>query len=189
MSFKTDVDFNGLKKFDNYINQLQRIKKIQTDKNFQKYIQQKCMETLERVMNVRLDGGTSNDDSITLYKNSNHLIEVADGFIIYNDAKIPANVKGVQNTVENYPNGEFSIALAFEYGVGIIGMNTDFDPEKYTPWDYNIQDYNFGWILPKDVFDRPNLLYGGYQGFEIYRYTAEQIMLNLKGWVETYLDK
>ena len=91
--------------------------------------------------------------------------------------------------MENYPNGEFSIALAFEYGVGIIGMNTDFDPEKYTPWDYNIQDYNFGWILPKDVFDRPNLLYGGYQGFEIYRYTAEQIMLNLKGWVETYLYK
>ena len=66
---------------------------MKTDINFQKYIQQKCMEALERIMNIRLVGGTTNDDAISIYRSSNHIIEDVNGFIIYNDAKIPANAK------------------------------------------------------------------------------------------------
>ena len=156
---------------------------MQTDKSFQKYIQEKCLKVLYNVIETRLVAGeTTNDDSIGLYISSNHILETNDGFIIYNDAKIPANVSGVQNSASNYPNGEFSIALAFEYGVGIVGPETMNDKA----WNYNVNNYNFGWILPKNVLGQAGILYAGYKGFEIYRYTAEEIQNNLSKWVNEY---
>ena len=112
-----------------------------------------------------------------------------DGFVIYNDAKIPANVKGVQNDLSNYKDGEFSIAMAFEYGVGIIGMSTD-SPNS---WEYNVNNYNFGWVLPSEIANMYGIPKGnefaGYQGFEIYRYTTERIKRYLPRWVEEYFRK
>ena len=136
--FKVSTSIDSIGKLDKHINLVKNMASMKEDTNFQKYIQDKCMQTLEQVMNSRLQAGyTTNDDSISLYKSSNHLIETDDGFIIYNDAKIPANVSGVQNDISNYPNGEFSIALAFEYGVGLVGMNT-INPNA---WEYNVNDY------------------------------------------------
>ena len=39
--------------------------------------------------------------------------------------------------LEDYPNG-FSIALAFEYGVGIVGQTNPVP----NAWEYNLKDYN-----------------------------------------------
>lgn len=167
---------DGLKDLEKYTLYIERLSTMKTDINFQKYIQQKCMEALERIMNIRLVGGTTNDDAISIYRSSNHIIEDVNGFIIYNDAKIPANAKDTSG----YPDDQFSIALAFEYGVGIIGQNTN-NPNA---WNYNINNYNFGWYF-KDS-DGVYKQTGGYQGFEIYRYTAEEIKAQLPKWVNDY---
>ena len=180
--FKIKVEMKGLDKLDKHIEYVNKLLKMKTDENFQKFIQDKCMQTLNKVMNERLTGGTTNDDAITLYKSSNHLQEEPDGFVIYNDAKIPA----IASQPNNYPGGQFSIALAFEYGVGIVGDGT-YTNDHFQPWDYNINKYNFGWKYPKG-----NGHYGttyGYMGFEIYRYTAIEIEKNLSKWVNEYYRK
>lgn len=180
--FRINTNIDSVSKLDEHIKLVKKMQKMKTDVNFQEYIKNKCWETLNQVMNSRLKGGTTNDDSIQLYMNSNHIEDTSDGFIIYNDAKIPANVKGVQNNIENYPNGEFSIALAFEYGVGIIGDMTS----NSNSWKYNIKNYNFGWYLPKEVLGSTGIQTAGYQGFEIYRYTANEIQTQLPKWVNDY---
>lgn len=178
---KIETNVTGLKDLDKHIKYVNKLIKMKSDKKFQKYIQEKCMETLNKIMDERLLGGTTNDDAISLYRESNHIQEEADGFIIYNNAKIPANAKDTST----YPNGQFSIALAFEYGVGIIGQNTP-DPNNHA-WAYNLKGYNFGWYFKGN--DGNVHLTGGYMGFEIYRHTADRITQNLKKWVNEYYKK
>lgn len=181
--FKVNTQIDSIEKIDKHLKLVQKLSEMKNDANFQKFIQEKSMEALTKVMSNRVrSNSTSNDDSIELYMNSNHLIELEDGFVIYNDAKIPANVSGIQNDIQNYPNGEFSIALAFEYGVGIVGISTD-NPKA---WEYNVKDYNFGWYLPSDVFGESGIRYMGYTGFEVYRYTAIEIETQLMNWVKEY---
>lgn len=177
---KVKVDVKGLKELDKHIELVNKMLKMKTDKDFQTFIQNKCMGTLEKVMNERLTGGTTNDEAISLYRSSNHLQEEEDGFIIYNDAKIPAISSGL------YPNGQFSIALAFEYGVGITGQGT-YENDYFQPWEYNVNNYNFGWFYPTG--DGSYSTTYGYMGFEIYRYTIIDIQKNLNSWVEEYFRK
>lgn len=189
------VNIDSIDKLDKYIEKVKKYSLMQTDRKFQKFIQDKVRDTLVETMNERLTGESTNSDFISLYWNSNYIMETEDGrgFILYNNAKVPANAIGVQNDASNYPEGMFSIALAFEYGVGIVGMNTDFDPSKYVPWQYNVQDYNFGWYLPRDVRERYNIpkgnTYIGYTGFEVYRYTADKVEKRLNSWVNEYFSK
>ena len=178
---KFDVQIDSLKKLDEYIEYVNRMKKMKVDKSFQKFIQDKVLELAKKVTDERLVGGTSNDEEIELYKSSHHILEETDGFILYNDAKIEANAK--DNT--NYPNGEFSIALAFEYGVGITGEGT-YQEDYFSSWDYNVNDYNFGWYYLKDGVVNHSF---GYEGFEIYRNIAIEIERNLKKWVNEYYSK
>ncbi len=181
--FKVQINIDSIKKIDKYIEYVDKIKNMKNDKEFQNFIKNKSWETLNKVINNRLKSGqTTNDDSIELYRNSNHIEETSDGFIIYNNAKIPANVNGKQNNIENYPNGEFSIALAFEYGVGIVGIKTGNEQS----WDYNINNYKFGWFLPKNVMGESGIRTIGYEGFQIYRFTAIEIENQLPKWVNEY---
>lgn len=176
---KTNITISNLDALDKQIQYVQKMEKMKTDNSFQKFIQKKCLETLNRVMNERLIGGTTNDEEIDLYKTSNHLEETDNGFIIYNNAKISTD------NYEDYPNGEFSIALAFEYGVGITGEGT-YDDDIFTPWEYNINKYNFGWYYKKG--EEKHHTYG-YMGFEIYRYTTIEIKKKLNSWVNEYFNK
>lgn len=184
--FKVSYTVDSIEKIDKQIKYVNQTLKMKEDIVFQKYIQDKCMQTLTNVMNSRLvTGMTTNDDSIELYRSSNHIQELEDGFIIYNNAKVPANAKGIQNSASNYPNGQFSIALAFEYGVGVVGIET----RNQNAWEYNINNYENGWYLPKDVAGQSGIKTLGYMGFEIYRYTAEEIKANLSKWVKEYFAK
>ena len=184
LSIKADIQ--GIKKLQQQIDFVDKMLKMKTDSEFQKFIQGKVLETVKRVTNERLVGGTTNDDSIELYKSNHKIREEQEGFVLYNDTMIPAEVKGVQNSIENYPNGMFSIALAFEYGVGIIGESTSSSSPK---WVHNLQGYYFGWYLPQSVAGESEIQTAGYQGFEIYRYTAEEVKKNLKSWVQEYYRK
>lgn len=184
LKYKIEVlNLKGLNKHIDYVNKMLNMK---TDKSFQRFIQEKCWNTLQEVMNERLIGGTTNDDQIELYKNSNHIVEDKEGFIIYNDAKIPADYYNILPfDTSSYPSGMFSIALAFEYGVGIIGENTN-NPNA---WQYNLGDYNFGWYLPKNVYGKSGISTAGYMGFEIYRFTADRIKMRLSKWVNEYYSE
>ena len=171
---------NDLDKLKGTITLVKKLAKVQSDEEFRKYIQDKCMQTLNLVMNQRLSGGTTNDEFIGLYKSSNHIVTNDKGFVIYNDAKIPVEGK----VSENYPNGEFNIALAFEYGTGITGEGT-YTEDKFKAWDYNVNNYNFGWYYKKNG----EVLHTyGYMGFEIYRNTAIEIENNIQNWVDEYIN-
>ena len=177
LNISTKVD--SISKLDEYIKYVDKLAQMKTDIKFQKYIQEKVLYTVNRITDQRLIGGTTNDAEIELYKDSNQIRETSDGFILFNDASIPANTKDPSN----YPNEEFPIALAFEYGVGIIGSNND-NPNA---WEYNVNNYNFGWYYQDE--DGEYKFTGGYQGFEIYRYTAEEIKSMLPKWVNDYFKK
>ena len=175
---KISKDFINLKAINKQLDYVNKMLSMKKDKRFQQYIKDKCMNELENIMNELLIGGTTNDEYINVYRECNHIKDEENGFVIYNDAKIPANTKHP----DNYPNGEFSLALAFEYGVGIVGEGT-YTNDKFTAWDYNINNYNFGWYYKQDG----ELLHSyGYQGFEIYRKLAIEIENNINKWVNDY---
>ena len=183
--FEPKINVKNLEALQNHLDFVEKILKMKTDTNFQDFIKQKVLEIANKVTNERLVGGTTNDDAIELYKSSHKIRDFEQGFILYNDAAIPANVNGIQNDIENYPEGMFCVALAFEYGVGIIGENTGSE----NAWAYNVQGYNFGWILPQNVTGELGIQTAGYMGFEIYRHIAEEVKSKLAEWVKEYYKK
>ena len=128
------ANIQGLEDLKNHIDFVDKMLKMKTDTTFQKFIQDKVLETVKKVTSERLTGGTTNDDAIGLYMENHKIREEQEGFILYNDTMIPANVSGKQNDISNYPNGMFPIALAFEYGVGIIGEENAISGA----WEYDV---------------------------------------------------
>lgn len=186
---KVNCEIKGLKELDNKIIFIKRLSQMKTDKSFQKYIQDKVMQTLNKVMNERLTEETTNSEYIEEYKLRNKIREEEDGFVLYNDFTIPAilstrntrNQDIEQGLVRNYDNG-FSIALAFEYGVGIVGQENAVEGA----WEYNVNNYTDGWYYKSangEVFKTQ-----GYKGMQIYRYTRIEVENNLQSWVNEYFN-
>ena len=129
---------------------------------------------------------------------SNHKIKniTNKGFVIYNDYWIE---KPTTHFSYGYP---FSIALAFEYGTGIIGAtHSAYTPDWYA---YNVNDNRVtidgeeidGWWLDANL-NNGNPIFGtsksgkavitrGYEGLEIYRFSAIEIQKQLPNWVKEY---
>lgn len=190
------IDIKGLDKLQKHIDFVNKLLKMKTDKSFQKFIQNKVMDVAKMITDKELTGGTSNDEEIGLYKSSHHIQDIDNGFILYNDAKIPADKYNILPfDTSGYPNGQFSIALAFEYGVGIVGSGS-YTNDKFEPWQYNVistskstHKNENGWYLPKSVYEQSGILYSGYQGFGIYRNIAIEIENKLNDWVIEYYKK
>lgn len=185
-----DVEIDSIEKLDKHIKYVERMMQMKTDVNFQKYIQQKCLETVKKVSYQRI-GINTNEEYVEEYVSRHSIREVPDGFILYNDLAIPAilSTKNTKNQdsnlgiVRNYENG-FSLALAFEYGVGLVGAEN----AVQGAWDYNVNNYgDMGWYYKP--LNGEAVRTRGYQGFEIYRYTAEEIKSMLPKWVNDYLSK
>ena len=141
---KLQCEVKGLKDLKKYIKLVEKLAKLEKSNKFQKFIQKKALETVKRVTDERLTGGTTNDATIDLYKSSHKIEKTDNGFILYNDAKIPANSYNRKSSnTDNYPKGEFSIALAFEYGTGVVGEGS-YDGKYFTPWKYNVNNYEDG---------------------------------------------
>lgn len=168
--FKIDINITGLDKLDKQIEFVNRMINMKTDVQFQKYIQNKCLETVKQVTDrlMRYDGPT-----VELYKSNHKIREISGGFELYNDTVVDAETEGY--------NGIFSIALAFEYGTGIVGSENP----KVNAWGYNLNNYEKGWTYFKNEAFH---FTAGYEGMEIYRYTAEEITKNLKKWVTEYYN-
>lgn len=179
--FTISTNINGLKDLQKYIDKIEKILSIKNDPKYMNFFKSKVMEVLNQVMSERL-GGTTNDEYIEEYKARNKIIDTEDGFILYNDFTIPAELTTKSTKTRNYSKG-FSIALAFEYGVGIVGQ----EKPKQGAWEYNINQYEKGWYYKSSsgeiIWTR------GYEGLEIYRYTKDRVEKNMNLWVQEYLSK
>lgn len=180
--FETKIDVTNLDKLQKHLSFIEKMLKMKTDTNFQHFIQNKVLELARKVTDERLIGGTTDDEYIEEYKSRHKIREEVDGFVLYNDTIIPTSMLPVsENTAVNYPDG-FNIALAFEYGIGIVGQNSP----KLNAWEYNVNQWNFAWHYQK--YGETFSTYG-YEGFEIYRHIADEVKSNLNDWVEEYYKK
>ena len=179
LNVKTDV--KGLDELKKYIEYVKKFSTLKTDKFFQKYIQDKFLETVNRVSNERLPAGAISSE----YISNNQIKPSDDGFILYNNTSIATDSDGY--------GGQFSIALAFEYGTGIIGQ----DNPKIGAWQYNIKGHIDGWWYPTNSDDRNPIKFTtkdgvtlawtkGFEGYEVYRFTLEEIKNKLNDWVMNY---
>lgn len=186
---KGKLNVSGLNNLQKHIDYIKKLKTMVNDKAFQTFIQNKCLETVKRVALERLstsnsaEGGNTDAEYIEEYNNRHKIREDKNGkgFILYNDFTIPQSMLPIRSKklLENYPNG-FNIAMAFEYGIGIVGENANTNPNA---WEYNVNNHNFYWTYEKygEVFATY-----GYAGFEIYRFTAIEIQKLLPSWVKEY---
>ena len=185
MSLKINIDVKGIEDLQKQIDYVNKMLQMKTDKSFQKYIQERVLETVKEVAALRLNlSETTNSEWIEEYQNNHKIRETSNGFELYNDLVIPANMlsisesKSYRKNTMTYDEG-FNIAMAFEYGVGIVGQQ---HPKKGA-WEYNVNDHEKPWYYTK---------YGqtykteGYEGAEVYRYTAIEVEKRLKYWLDDY---
>lgn len=181
MSLKIEVDVKGIKNLEKQIDYVNKMLQMKSDKSFQEYIQKRVLETVKEIATQRLATiSTTNDEWIEEYQNHHQIREIKGGFELYNNFTIPNNMLSISENNPNYDDG-FNIALAFEYGVGIVGSNFP----KEGAWEYNINEHDKPWWYS---------IYGvshqteGYEGAEIYRYTAIEVQKRLKSWVNEYFS-
>ena len=172
---------NGLNNLQKEIDKVQKLMSFQSDSNYKSFLQEKIMQTLNEVMSERLSG-TTNSEYIEEYKRRNQFRDIENGFVLYNDFTIPAVLSTKSTKTRDYSKG-FSIALAFEYGVGIVGAENP----KQGAWNYNINQYEKGWYYKTTSGEI--LWTRGYEGLEIYRYTKDRIEKNMGSWINEYLKK
>lgn len=197
---KGTLEVSGLDKLQKHIDYVKKLKQMLVDKKFQEEIQKKCLETIKQVASERLGASTvTNKDDIEAYNNNHKIRDITDkGFVIYNDYTI---IKPTTQHSEGYP---FSVALAFEYGTGIIGAGSVNAPANY---QYNVNDNHViykdeeieGWWLSIDK-NNGNQTFGisnsgkavitrGYEGVEVYRFSAIKIQELLPTWVNDYFKR
>lgn len=196
---KMNLRVQGLDVLQKRIDYIKKIKSMETDSAFQKFIQDKCLRTIKKVAEQRFaTHTTTNEDLKSQYLNNNKIGEVTNkGFIIYNDLSI---VKPDTRFSDGYV---FSVALAFEYGTGFVGLGSANAPANYqynVNKNYVIKDDEvvYGWWLsieknagnPHFGTSRSGkaVITGGYEGMEIYRFSAVEIRKNLKSWVNEYFN-
>lgn len=187
---KVNIEIESLEKLQKHIELVEKMMKLIDDIKFKEFLQKKCIETIQSVAKQRVHGST-NDEYLEEYLNRNQIRETSNGFEIYNNFTIPVilstkNTKNQDRTkgiVRNYDEG-FNIAMAFEYGVGIVGITTG-NPNA---WEYDINNYGEnGWYYKTQNGD--SIRTSGYVGFEVYRFSAIEINSQLPKWVNDYIKE
>lgn len=177
---KTILEVNGRENLDKLISLVNDFSKS-NNTELNSYIKKEVIRIYEQVMNRELIG-TTNDNEISLYKSSYGTRDIENGFILYNNATIPQSDINSKNK-QTYPKG-FSIAMAFEYGVGVVGISTG-DPNA---WDYDIHNYGQkGWKYKDKTGNKISTT--GYQGLEIFRKTQAKVTEELPKIIEEYFNK
>lgn len=170
-SFNLEFNVENKQHLDDLVEFVNSLMEIQYDKQFHKFIQEKCMEIIQTHIDTYL---TFSGNTVDLYKSSNKIEEFDEGFIIYNDTTVETDTDGY--------GGKFSIALAFEYGTGIVGQENP----KENAWEYNVNEHQKGWTYFKnDSFHFTK----GFEGFQIYTLSAQEIESKLPEWVNEYITK
>lgn len=167
---KIKNNIKGLDKLQKEINRIERLLMLNNDIQFQKFIQDKVLKTVNDVSKQRLPVGLTSE----MYIGNNKIQTLTDGFIVYNDTYIETNLDGY--------DGKFCIALAFEYGTGLVGQENP----KVGAWQYNVKNHKTGWVY----FENGDFHFTrGIEGYEIYRFAREEILKNLSSWFDEYYKK
>lgn len=166
---------NKIEGIENIDKVISLIDKVNDNKSFNDYIKDKVKEVLKQVMEEKLVGNTTNEEDVEVYKQRNFFEDTDSGFILYNDSMVYPGERGHQY----YP---FCIALAFEYGTGIVGASSP----KEGHWDYNIKKYKRDWSYHRNGVDYTTQ---GYEGMEIYRTIKDRVNDNLEKWTKEYFKK
>ena len=195
-----NISMTGEKNLEQHIAYIKKLILMKTDVSFQKFIQEKCLEiVIKKSRELLAQNTTTNEDLKSAYINNHKIKEEKDGFVIYNDLCV---VKETTRFSEGYV---FSVALAFEYGTGIVGSGSvGSAPPSYR---YNVNNNHVkidndkvpGWWLSIEK-NGNNQHFGvsksgkavvtqGYRGMEIYRSSAIEITKRLKTWVNEYFNK
>lgn len=195
---EVNVDIDKVWKLFDIFDGIENYAKLCKTKRFQEFLKSKVIDTLNDVINKNIDSlHTTNQEEVELYLNSNHIVDTTDGFILYNDATIPADKYNLLPfDTSGYPSGQFSIALAFEYGVGIMGQGS-YNNGYFTPWEYNNTDtsrrrtkkYAPYWLLPKNVYGLSGILTQGYSGVQIYGDVARMVNRSIHRWTCEFMEK
>lgn len=198
---KVKINIDSLDKLQKHIDYVEKMVEMRTNKDFQTFIQKKCLDTVKDYARTHLMG-TTNAEYYDEYINSIHIREgnVPDGFEIVSDLT-------VEKPDTHHSKGyTFSISLAFEYGTGIVGAGSADAPSNY---QYNVNyqknyvkingEYIEGWWIPKDLA-ADSVIWGeskngeavvtqGYEGMEIFRFSGSIIQQSLKKWVKEFFEK
>ena len=197
--FKIDINIDSLKKLDKHIEIVNRMLKMKTDKHFQDYIKQKCLDEVKSYAELRLrENTTTNADLKDAYINGIFIRDTSDGFEIVSDLTVE------KPTTRHSSGYTFSVSMAFEYGTGIIGMGSADAPSGYR---YNINENQVkindelvdGWWIPASKAGN-SMTFGesksgsavvtqGYEGMEIFRFAGANINQKLPQWVKTYFKE
>lgn len=178
---KITCSVDGIEYIEREIRYVELINTLSNSKTFTDFLKEKVMATLNQVMSERLIG-TTNEEYIEEYKLRNKIEDIPNGFVLYNDFTIPYVMTSKNNSKSDYSNG-FSIALAFEYGTGIVGQENP----KEGAWEYNKNNWQTGWYYR--TRNGEVVKTKGYEGMEIYRFTKANVEKNLSAWLEEYLKR
>ena len=185
---RIDIDIQGLDKLQQEINRLEKLVKLQ--ENISIRLAEEMLKIVNKVARQRINlVNTSNDDLKSQYLANNKYMIDGKTITLYNDLTIDSPESKVSGAYR------FCVALAFEYGTGIIGAENP----KLGAWAYDINKENNraiidgktleGWWIPKSKAGNVNVIaesksgkavvVQGYEGMEIYRFAREEIINQL----------
>lgn len=174
MALKIKSEIENIKGLSKHIELV--LKSIEIQKNTKPLSEFLCKKTLEKINEVleqrkyllQTPDGNENIEYLNEYMSNHNQTIYDNGFEITN------------NTMADYDKYPFSIALAFEFGVGIVGEG---NPVQGA-WEYNINKYNFGWTYRNKNGEKIHTW--GHGGAEIYRYTKIELERNVTKWIMEY---
>jgi hypothetical protein len=198
--FNFTIDIQGLKNLENHVKFVTAMAQMKEDKKFQDFIKDKCLKTVIKKANEMFAiNTTTNEDLKEEYLKNNKIRDEEGGFVVYNNLCI------TKETTRISKGYTFCVALAFEYGTGIIGSGSvSSSPDSYK---YNVNNNKVkvndqmidGWWLSKQknannpyVAESKSgnaVVTQGYSGMEIYRKSVVEIEKSLNNWVNEYFNK
>lgn len=198
---KINTNIQGLDKLNKQIERLDKLIELQKNQSMLNIkLAQKMLDIVNNVARQRINlVPTSNDELKDEYLNNNKFRIEGDTIIIYNDLCI---ISPQSKVSDEYT---FCVALAFEYGTGVIGKENP----KVGAWNYDVNSENNrafidgekldGWWIPKSKAGGVNTLaesrsgnavvVQGYEGMEIYRFAREEIIKQLPKLINDLLNE
>lgn len=198
---KINSSVQNLDKLEQQIKRVDKLLELQKDQSLLcEKLATQMLKILNQVAKQRINLiPTSNDDLKGSYLNNNKYRIEGNTIILYNDLCV---VSPASKISDEYT---FCVALAFEYGTGVIGKENP----KIGAWSYDVNsgrnrafingEQLDGWWLPKEKAGGVKILaeskngnavvVQGYEGMEIYRFAREEIVKQLPKIINDLLNE
>lgn len=167
--------------YDNYAKEI-------TSDNFKKFIAEKCIKQLEKIMSKHLHSLPEyhvSSDMLQRYKDSNSYEIHTDKIVIFNDAMLePGEMTWVsEKTMQRYPEG-ISIASIIEYGTGLRGKDGE---DWIVRLESPSKDKDGKWTFKKNGTTYKKV--SGLEGRFIYDKLLKSVDKYFEIWFEEYFER